>query len=97
MIDKHAGDASTFFLFSGSHLFSLDHLSYLSLSSSGKCVPIVRGGGIYQENMDEVLDILAQGGWVLTYDHHDHLSLWLILLHRCICFQRGRSPKEGGL
>ncbi|KAF8660348.1 hypothetical protein HU200_057928 [Digitaria exilis] len=30
----------------------------------GKCVPITRGGGIYQEHMNEALDVLINGGWV---------------------------------
>jgi len=33
---------------------------------TGKCVPITRGGGIYQEHMNEALDVLVNGGWVWT-------------------------------
>ncbi|KAL5980172.1 hypothetical protein ACLOJK_036639 [Asimina triloba] len=29
----------------------------------GKCIPITRGGGIYQEHMNEALDRLSEGGW----------------------------------
>lgn len=31
----------------------------------GKCIPITRGAGIYQEHMNEALDRLSDGGWVL--------------------------------
>ncbi|EYU25684.1 hypothetical protein ABFS82_11G108700 [Erythranthe guttata] len=33
----------------------------------GKCIPITRGGGIYQEHMDEALDRLTDGAWVHTF------------------------------
>ncbi|KAK1288288.1 N-acylphosphatidylethanolamine synthase [Acorus calamus] len=33
----------------------------------GKCIPITRGGGIYQDNMDDALDILSDGGWLHTF------------------------------
>ncbi|CAA6669953.1 unnamed protein product [Spirodela intermedia] len=33
----------------------------------GKCIPISRGGGIYQENMNEALDVLGRGGWLHTF------------------------------
>ncbi|RLM73962.1 N-acylphosphatidylethanolamine synthase isoform X2 [Panicum miliaceum] len=33
----------------------------------GKCVPITRGGGIYQEHMDEALDVLVNGGWLHSF------------------------------
>ncbi|KAK4480033.1 hypothetical protein RD792_013090 [Penstemon davidsonii] len=33
----------------------------------GKCIPITRGGGIYQENMNEALDRLAEGAWLHTF------------------------------
>lgn len=32
---------------------------------AGKCIPITRGGGIYQEHMNEALDRLRDGAWVL--------------------------------
>lgn len=38
----------------------------LSVKFTGKCIPIVRGGGIYQEHMDEALDRLTEGAWVLS-------------------------------
>ncbi|KAH6797004.1 Phospholipid/glycerol acyltransferase family protein [Perilla frutescens var. hirtella] len=33
----------------------------------GKCIPITRGGGIYQEHMNEALDRLTDGAWVHTF------------------------------
>ncbi|KAK1263283.1 N-acylphosphatidylethanolamine synthase [Acorus gramineus] len=33
----------------------------------GKCIPITRGGGIYQDNMNDALDILSDGGWLHTF------------------------------
>ncbi|XP_077211497.1 phospholipid/glycerol acyltransferase family protein [Tasmannia lanceolata] len=33
----------------------------------GKCIPITRGGGIYQEHMNESLDRLSEGGWLHTF------------------------------
>ncbi|RLM66460.1 N-acylphosphatidylethanolamine synthase isoform X2 [Panicum miliaceum] len=33
----------------------------------GKCVPITRGGGIYQEHMNEALDVLVNGGWLHSF------------------------------
>jgi len=43
------------------------HLSWLSserLNCTGKCIPITRGSGIYQEHMNEALERLADGEWV---------------------------------
>lgn len=31
---------------------------------AGKCIPITRGGGIYQEHMEEALQRLKNGSWV---------------------------------
>lgn len=31
---------------------------------AGKCIPITRGGGIYQEHMNEALERLSEGAWV---------------------------------
>jgi hypothetical protein len=31
---------------------------------TGKCIPITRGEGIYQQHMNEALHILGQGEWV---------------------------------
>lgn len=33
----------------------------------GKCIPITRGGGIYQEHMNEALDRLSEGEWLHTF------------------------------
>ncbi|XP_020705044.1 N-acylphosphatidylethanolamine synthase isoform X2 [Dendrobium catenatum] len=40
---------------------------YSYLFRLGKCIPITRGGGIYQENMNEALDVLTNGGWLHTF------------------------------
>ncbi|RDY12284.1 N-acylphosphatidylethanolamine synthase [Mucuna pruriens] len=33
----------------------------------GKCIPITRGGGIYQEHMNEALERLKDGEWLHTF------------------------------
>ncbi|XP_025979601.1 N-acylphosphatidylethanolamine synthase isoform X3 [Glycine soja] len=33
----------------------------------GKCIPITRGGGIYQEHMNEALERLNDGEWLHTF------------------------------
>uniref|UniRef100_A0A5B7BP16 Tafazzin family protein n=1 Tax=Davidia involucrata TaxID=16924 RepID=A0A5B7BP16_DAVIN len=33
----------------------------------GKCIPITRGAGIYQEHMNEALDCLSDGAWLHTF------------------------------
>ncbi|GAB2279364.1 hypothetical protein Dimus_014008 [Dionaea muscipula] len=33
----------------------------------GKCIPINRGAGIYQEHMNEALDRLSDGAWIHTF------------------------------
>ncbi|KAK9112303.1 hypothetical protein Scep_019822 [Stephania cephalantha] len=33
----------------------------------GKCIPITRGGGVYQEHMSEALDLLNGGAWLHTF------------------------------
>ncbi|KAK3219130.1 hypothetical protein Dsin_013100 [Dipteronia sinensis] len=33
----------------------------------GKCIPITRGGGIYQEHMTEALERLTDGAWLHTF------------------------------
>ncbi|CAO2831356.1 unnamed protein product [Amaranthus hypochondriacus] len=33
----------------------------------GKCIPITRGGGIYQKHMDEALERLTDGEWLHTF------------------------------
>ncbi|XP_020579437.1 N-acylphosphatidylethanolamine synthase isoform X2 [Phalaenopsis equestris] len=40
---------------------------YSYLFRLGKCIPITRGGGIYQDNMNEALDVLINGGWLHTF------------------------------
>ncbi|KAL2247146.1 UNVERIFIED_CONTAM: N-acylphosphatidylethanolamine synthase [Sesamum indicum] len=40
-------------------------LSYLF--RLGKCIPITRGGGIYQDHMNEALDRLIDGAWLHTF------------------------------
>ncbi|KAJ4874472.1 N-acylphosphatidylethanolamine synthase [Raphanus sativus] len=34
---------------------------------TGKCIPITRGGGIYQEHMSEALERLKDGSWLHTF------------------------------
>ncbi|GMP32299.1 hypothetical protein CsSME_00006120 [Camellia sinensis var. sinensis] len=36
-------------------------------TSVRKCIPITRGGGIYQEHMNEALDRLSDGEWLHTF------------------------------
>ncbi|KAK3027585.1 hypothetical protein RJ639_042261 [Escallonia herrerae] len=38
-----------------------------SNKTAGKCIPITRGGGIYQEHMNEALDRLSEGEWLHTF------------------------------
>ncbi|XP_062185448.1 N-acylphosphatidylethanolamine synthase-like isoform X2 [Phragmites australis] len=33
----------------------------------GKCIPTTRGAGIYQEHMNEALDVLSNGGWLHSF------------------------------
>ncbi|XP_010928754.1 N-acylphosphatidylethanolamine synthase isoform X1 [Elaeis guineensis] len=33
----------------------------------GKCIPITRGGGIYQAHMNEALEVLSGGGWLHAF------------------------------
>ncbi|KAM1513423.1 hypothetical protein ACFX1Z_024851 [Malus domestica] len=33
----------------------------------GKCIPITWGGGIYQEHVNEALEILSEGSWLHTF------------------------------
>ena len=35
---------------------------------AGKCIPITRGDGIYQEHMNEALERLSEGDWVSQFD-----------------------------
>ncbi|KAJ0014157.1 hypothetical protein Pint_21910 [Pistacia integerrima] len=34
---------------------------------AGKCIPITRGGGIYQDHMNEALERLSDGEWLHTF------------------------------
>ncbi|KAL6651850.1 hypothetical protein ACP70R_010775 [Stipagrostis hirtigluma subsp. patula] len=33
----------------------------------GKCIPITRGAGIYQDHMNEALEVLGNGGWLHSF------------------------------
>ncbi|XP_062227046.1 N-acylphosphatidylethanolamine synthase-like isoform X2 [Phragmites australis] len=33
----------------------------------GKCIPITRGAGIYQDHMNEALEVLSDGGWLHSF------------------------------
>ncbi|GJN01408.1 hypothetical protein PR202_ga18673 [Eleusine coracana subsp. coracana] len=35
--------------------------------STGKCIPITRGAGIYQDYMNEALEVLSNGGWLHSF------------------------------
>lgn len=37
---------------------------YEIANCAGKCIPISRGGGIYQDHMNEALERLSDGAWV---------------------------------
>ncbi|XP_059597870.1 N-acylphosphatidylethanolamine synthase isoform X6 [Vitis vinifera] len=39
----------------------------------GKCIPITRGAGIYQEHMNEALERLSDGAWVCHASRSGHL------------------------
>ncbi|TXG69494.1 hypothetical protein EZV62_004429 [Acer yangbiense] len=41
--------------------------NHMSTSVIGKCIPITRGGGIYQEHMTEALERLNDGAWLHTF------------------------------
>lgn len=40
---------------------------------AGKCIPITRGGGIYQEHMNEALERLKDGSWVSCLAHFEQI------------------------
>ncbi|KAJ8759681.1 hypothetical protein K2173_009773 [Erythroxylum novogranatense] len=40
---------------------------YSYVFRTGKCIPITRGGGIYQEHMNEALERLGNGEWLHTF------------------------------
>lgn len=54
----------------------------LSVNFVGKCIPITRGGGIYQEHMNEALDHLRDGSWVLysLSSFSTYLKIYLLYL-----------------
>ncbi|GJN26115.1 hypothetical protein PR202_gb14018 [Eleusine coracana subsp. coracana] len=39
----------------------------LMQSLEGKCIPITRGAGIYQDYMNEALEVLSNGGWLHSF------------------------------
>ncbi|KAK6928760.1 Phospholipid/glycerol acyltransferase [Dillenia turbinata] len=43
------------------------HSYFFRLDWTGKCIPITRGAGIYQEHMNEALDRLSDGAWLHTF------------------------------
>ncbi|XP_020109765.1 N-acylphosphatidylethanolamine synthase [Ananas comosus] len=43
------------------------NIFYSYLFRLGKCIPITRGAGIYQEHMNEALEVLSAGGWLHTF------------------------------
>ncbi|KAE9466293.1 hypothetical protein C3L33_01792, partial [Rhododendron williamsianum] len=46
----------------GIHSFAPERVQF-----AGKCIPITRGGGIYQEHMNEALERLSDGAWLHTF------------------------------
>lgn len=50
------------------NVFSLHVFVTENCNIAGKCIPITRGGGIYQEHMNEALERLGDGEWVCTYN-----------------------------
>ncbi|XP_039069652.1 N-acylphosphatidylethanolamine synthase-like isoform X2 [Hibiscus syriacus] len=42
----------------------------------GKCIPIKRGGGIYQEHMNEALRCLNNGAWLHTFPEETTSRRW---------------------
>ncbi|KAJ3678378.1 hypothetical protein LUZ60_002181 [Juncus effusus] len=40
---------------------------YSYLFRLGKCIPITRGGGIYQDHMNEAFQVLTRGEWLHTF------------------------------
>ncbi|XP_044465899.1 N-acylphosphatidylethanolamine synthase-like [Mangifera indica] len=48
--------------------FSLHIFVTENCNATVKCIPITKGGGIYQEHMNEAIKRLSDGEWVCIYD-----------------------------
>ncbi|KAF2312541.1 hypothetical protein GH714_035010 [Hevea brasiliensis] len=44
-----------------------ESITLLSFDALGKCIPIIRGAGIYQEHMNEALEHLSNGAWLHAF------------------------------
>jgi hypothetical protein len=88
--------------------FGYSYLSLLRLQiivHTGKCIPITIGPGIYQEHMNEALDVLSNGGcvWVIFYilttyqvKTGPHVQTWKLLIWALRCWFKGAHERVGG-